>query len=164
MQVAGAATYIIKCGCLNATCADYRNCTQEVPVAVDGRIKFADPFTWIIKDYPTVMETCRSILHASLLEHPRQMVLCHAGNTTLPSPPGSCSPASTVLMKGISPEPWGKASSPGRRCSNIERSGKPRPRTGLWCLRPQMWPPTMVGMTNWGLSLLVSNWMRSSTR
>ena len=55
LQVAGAAAYIIKCGRLNATRADYRNCTQEVPVAVKGQTKFADPFTWIIKDYPTVV-------------------------------------------------------------------------------------------------------------
>ena len=55
MQVAGAAAYILKCAEREATRADYRNCTQEVPVKVGDDIKFADPLTWIVKDFPTIV-------------------------------------------------------------------------------------------------------------
>ena len=36
--------------------ADFRNCTHEIPVLVNnGTLKFADPFTWTLRDFPTVM-------------------------------------------------------------------------------------------------------------
>ena len=55
MQVAGAAAYVIKCAATTATRAEYSNCTQEVPVMVDGKVRFADPLTWILQDFPTVV-------------------------------------------------------------------------------------------------------------
>ena len=33
--------------------ADYHNCTQEIPISLDNCLQFVDPFTWIVKDYPT---------------------------------------------------------------------------------------------------------------
>ena len=55
VQVAGTAAYVLKCAKRNATRADYGNCTQEIPVLLDDKVRFADPFTFIVKDFPTLI-------------------------------------------------------------------------------------------------------------
>jgi len=49
---AGAVVYISKCVPVDATIAHHQNCTTEIPVIVNNAKRFADPFTWIVKDYP----------------------------------------------------------------------------------------------------------------
>ena len=61
IQVAGAAAYVTRCQPREATRVDFHNCTLEVPVQLDGEIRFADPFTWIVKDFPTVVP-CSSVM------------------------------------------------------------------------------------------------------
>ena len=55
IQVAGAAAYVTKCAPVQATRADFKNCTLEVPVRVDDGLRFADPITWILKEFPTII-------------------------------------------------------------------------------------------------------------
>ena len=55
VQVAGNAAYIVQCTQRIANHTEFQNCTQEVPVHLDGRLRFADPFTWIVHDFPTVV-------------------------------------------------------------------------------------------------------------
>jgi hypothetical protein len=55
VYVAGAAAYVTKCQQVEATRAEWGNCTAEVPVMINGTIRFADPFTWVVNDYPTVL-------------------------------------------------------------------------------------------------------------
>ena len=61
IQVAGAAAYVTRCEPREATRVDFQNCTLEVPVQLDGKTRFADPLTWIIKDFPTVIP-CSSVM------------------------------------------------------------------------------------------------------
>lgn len=61
IYVSGAAAYIAKCPVVEATRTDYANCTEEIPVKVAGQIRFADPFTWVLKDFPTV-SPCSDIM------------------------------------------------------------------------------------------------------
>ncbi len=50
--VMGAAVYVARCVPVEATKADFPNCTKEVPVRVGHR--FADPITWVFQEFPTV--------------------------------------------------------------------------------------------------------------
>jgi hypothetical protein len=55
--VSGAAAYVTKCPLVEAIRVDFANCTKEVPV-LSGRnhtLRFADPYTWILKTYPTIV-------------------------------------------------------------------------------------------------------------
>ena len=49
------AAYISRCPAIDVARADFANCTQEVPVSVNGSLRFADPFTWILQDFPTIV-------------------------------------------------------------------------------------------------------------
>ena len=51
----GNAAYISRCPAIDVARADFENCTQEVPVSVNGSLRFADPFTWILQDFPTIV-------------------------------------------------------------------------------------------------------------
>ncbi len=59
--VAGAAAYVTQCVVIDAQKADFPNCTEEVPVSVNGTTKFADPITWVLRDFPTVVP-CSDIM------------------------------------------------------------------------------------------------------
>lgn len=58
---AGTAAYITKCVPKEAVRKEYHNCTEEIPVQVEGVTRFADPFTWTLRDYPTVVP-CSSLM------------------------------------------------------------------------------------------------------
>ena len=49
---AGAVAYISKCAPTMATLTDHPNCTTEIPVLVNGTKRFADPLSWVLRDYP----------------------------------------------------------------------------------------------------------------
>jgi len=51
----------MKCEEKDATRRDHPNCTLEIPITVDGQAYFADPFTWILKDFPTEVP-CSSVM------------------------------------------------------------------------------------------------------
>ena len=36
---------------------------MEVPVSLDGKRKFVDPFTWIEKDFPTIVPCSQVTVH-----------------------------------------------------------------------------------------------------
>jgi len=55
LYMAGAAAYLTRCEPVEATRADFGNCTEEIPVLVNETVRFADPFTYILKDHPTVV-------------------------------------------------------------------------------------------------------------
>lgn len=55
VHVAGAVAYVLKCEPMNATVIGHPNCTEEVPVKVNGEIKFADPLSWILQDIATII-------------------------------------------------------------------------------------------------------------
>ena len=52
---AGATAYVIKGVMKEAVQASHPNCTEEIPVMVEGRKRFADPITWVLSDFPTVI-------------------------------------------------------------------------------------------------------------
>ena len=51
----GLAAYVVKCKPVEAAKAEYPNCTTEIPVVVGNSTKFADPFTMILQELPTVL-------------------------------------------------------------------------------------------------------------
>ena len=57
--VAGAAAYIVRCQEVEVARVEYGNCTEEVPVrdveTNSTTIRFADPYTWVLRDFPTVV-------------------------------------------------------------------------------------------------------------
>ena len=55
VTVAGAVAYVTQCVALDAQRVSYDNCTQEMPVEVNGQVMFADPFTRVLKELPTVI-------------------------------------------------------------------------------------------------------------
>jgi len=52
---AGQAAYVASCQPMEATLGRYHNCTREIPVMLEGsdKLHFADPFTRVLKRYPT---------------------------------------------------------------------------------------------------------------
>ena len=56
---AGAVVHVAKCYQLDAGRASFPNCTTEIPVSVNGSTKFADPFTWVLRSYPTIVPCSR---------------------------------------------------------------------------------------------------------
>jgi hypothetical protein len=59
--VAGAAAYVGRCVPVEATRAEFGNCTTEVPVSINGTLAFADPLTWIIQEFPTILR-CTEVM------------------------------------------------------------------------------------------------------
>jgi len=57
----GAAAYLARCQPVEATKAEFRNCTIEIPVSVNGTLQFADPFLATLKEFPTVVP-CSSMM------------------------------------------------------------------------------------------------------
>ena len=55
IYISGGAAYVVQCEAREATKANHPNCTEQVPVMVNGTKKFADPFTWVLQDYPDVL-------------------------------------------------------------------------------------------------------------
>jgi hypothetical protein len=53
--VAGAVAYVTTCVPAEVTKADHANCTEEIPVNHNGTTKFVDPFTFVMRDFPTEM-------------------------------------------------------------------------------------------------------------
>ncbi len=43
------------CITVEAQKADYQNCTKKIPVRVGNKTRFADPFTYILTNFPTVL-------------------------------------------------------------------------------------------------------------
>ena len=80
----GAVVYISKCEAVNVTRVDYENCTTEIPVQTQyGLPAFVDPFTWVLKPFPTVVP-CSSVMpvrwqigHQWYCARP-EVVPCHA--------------------------------------------------------------------------------------
>jgi len=58
---AGAVVYINKCSAVDATLTDHRNCTTEIPVLINGTKRFADPLSWVLRDYPQELP-CTNIM------------------------------------------------------------------------------------------------------
>ncbi len=52
---AGAVAYVLACPARAAVLRDHHNCTQEIPVLVGNRTVFADPLSWILKEFPTTV-------------------------------------------------------------------------------------------------------------
>lgn len=52
---AGAVAYVTRCVAVEATRTEYPNCTEEVPMSVNGSLHFADPFTWNLREFPTIV-------------------------------------------------------------------------------------------------------------
>lgn len=64
VYVAGVVAYVTKCVPIEVVKNDYPNCTMEIPVNVHdakGPLKFADPLTFVLKDYPSVIP-CSTIM------------------------------------------------------------------------------------------------------
>ena len=60
VYVAGAVAHVAQCAEEEVAIRDHPNCTLEVPVTVQGPNgttygRFADPFTWVLKPYPTTI-------------------------------------------------------------------------------------------------------------
>ncbi len=55
ITVAGAVAYVTKCVAVDAQKASYANCTEEVPVSINGTLRFANPLLWTLTDFPTVV-------------------------------------------------------------------------------------------------------------
>ncbi len=55
VTVAGSVAYVTKCELVPVLRTDYRNWTQEIPILHNGTHKFADPITYILSDYATVI-------------------------------------------------------------------------------------------------------------
>jgi|GEM_PF-5098908 len=55
LYTAGVVAYVAKCLPVQALRADYANCTHEIPILLDGQRKFADPLTFVIKPFPTII-------------------------------------------------------------------------------------------------------------
>jgi len=63
IEVAGAVAYVTKCQPKEASIIAYPNCTSEIPLRLRshngselvGDVVFADPLTWILKDFGTVI-------------------------------------------------------------------------------------------------------------
>ena len=51
----GLAAYVVKCKPVEAAKAEFPNCTTEIPVIVGNQTKFADPFSLILQELPTVL-------------------------------------------------------------------------------------------------------------
>ena len=51
----GTVAYVASCIAVEAQKADFQNCTKEIPVRVGNKTRFADPFTYILTDFPTVL-------------------------------------------------------------------------------------------------------------
>jgi hypothetical protein len=52
---AGAVVYVAKCIPVEATPRDFTNCTKEIPVSVNGTHYFADPLTYILQRFPSIV-------------------------------------------------------------------------------------------------------------
>jgi hypothetical protein len=59
--VAGAAAYVARCAEKEATRTTFVNCTMEVPVDLNGTLQFADPQTWVLQKYPTIIQ-CSDVM------------------------------------------------------------------------------------------------------
>ena len=57
----GVNAYVAKCTPIDANRAEYPNCTHEIPVLVKGKVRFADPFTFVLKSFPTLV-ICSAIM------------------------------------------------------------------------------------------------------
>lgn len=55
IYTSGATAYLTKCEAVEATRVEFANCTEEVPVRVNGTVKFADAFTLILREFPTII-------------------------------------------------------------------------------------------------------------
>jgi hypothetical protein len=57
LHVAGAVAYVTSCVEKEATLVAAENCTLEIPVSVqpNNTKRFADPMTWVLHDFPTVV-------------------------------------------------------------------------------------------------------------
>ena len=61
IQVAGRAAYITKCVPTEVVRISHQNCTSEIPVSVNGSTRYVDPFSWILKPFPTIIQ-CSSVM------------------------------------------------------------------------------------------------------
>ena len=59
--VAGAVAYVSRCYPIEANKADFPNCTLEIPVDVNGTVRFADPLLFTLNPYPTVVP-CSNVM------------------------------------------------------------------------------------------------------
>ena len=55
VMAAGSAAYVTKCVPKEGLRRSFTNCTKEILVMVDDVLRFADPFTWTLRDIPTVV-------------------------------------------------------------------------------------------------------------
>lgn len=55
VYTAGAVAYVAQCLQVEGHRVDHPNCTEEVPMLINGTVMFADPLTWILKSFPTVI-------------------------------------------------------------------------------------------------------------
>ena len=55
MTIKGQPSYVTRCQALTVSTAEVNNCTVEIPVRAQGRLRFADPFTKVLSDHPTVL-------------------------------------------------------------------------------------------------------------
>lgn len=61
VTTAGVAAYVTQCVPTEAIRADFPNCTEEIPVKVGEKIRFADPFSLVLKDFPTIVR-CSDVM------------------------------------------------------------------------------------------------------
>jgi len=57
----GVTAYVAKCPPVEANRAEFPNCTQEIPVLVKGKLRFADPLTFVLKPFPTLV-VCSAVM------------------------------------------------------------------------------------------------------
>ena len=63
MTILGSVAYVIRGKPLEATLRDYKNCTKEVPISTsDERDLFADPFSWVLKEVPSVIPCSTTLM------------------------------------------------------------------------------------------------------
>lgn len=56
---AGAVAYVVKCQAVEGVRASFPNCTHEIPLHVNGSLRFANPLTWILQPFPSTVPCSR---------------------------------------------------------------------------------------------------------
>ena len=79
---AGAVAYILDCAPVRVTYREYGNCSQEIPVWANGKPRFADPLTFVLRDFPTpvicnnMMPVMWKFANRWFCSHPKPIPTC----------------------------------------------------------------------------------------
>jgi len=57
----GVNAYVARCVPVEVKMAEFPNCTNEIPVLVKDQLRFADPLTFVLKPFPTIV-VCSAVM------------------------------------------------------------------------------------------------------